>query len=244
MTSTQQQFINEFAPIVQKYAVANGYHICVVPAMIAQACLESFYGTGLSSLARKYHNYWGMKAGTSSYKGKTVNMKTGEEYAPGVITTIRDNFRAYDTMEQGVQGYFEFLKYPRYAPCKNCTTPEEFAKVIKDCGWATSSTYTKNIISKVDSLGLKKYGSPVSAPQQQQITIKATNYIGVVTATALKVRSSYSETAPEQTVGTPPQTMLLKKNQAVIIQRESSNGWGELAVMTGYWVSLKYIKKA
>lgn len=241
MTSAQQTFINEFAPIVQKYAVANGYHIGVVPAMIAQACLESFYGLGLSSLASKYHNYWGMKAGTSSYKGKTVNMKTGEEYTPGVITTISDNFRVYDTMEQGVQGYFEFLKYSRYAPCKNCTTPEEYANTIKACGWATSSTYSKNIIAKVDSLGLRKYGSAVTA---QPITIKTVNYIGVVTATALKVRSSYSETAPEQTVGTPPQTMLLKKNQAVIIQRESSNGWGELAVMSGYWVSLKYIKKA
>lgn len=236
MTSTQQAFIDEFAPIVQKYAVENGYNIGVVPAMIAQACLESFYGSGLSSLARKYHNYWGMKAG-SGYTGATVNMKTGEEYTPGTITTIRDNFRAYDSMASGVQGYFEFMKYPRYAVCKACTTPEEFAKAIKDCGWATSSTYTYNIIAKVYSLGLEKYG------KEQPITVKATNWIGVVTATALKVRSSYSETAPEQTVGTPPQTMLLKKNQAVIIQRESSNGWGELAVMNGYWVSLKYIRR-
>lgn len=237
MTSAQQQFINEFAPVVQKYAVANGYHIGVVPAMIAQACLESFYGTGLSSLASKYHNYWGMKAG-SGYTGKTVNMKTGEEYTPGVITTIRDNFRAYDTMEQGVQGYFDFLKYPRYAPCKNCTTPEEFALTIKNCGWATSSTYTKNIIAKVDSLGLRKYGTG-----SQPITIKTVNYIGLVTASALYVRSSYSDTASIQKVATPPQNFMLKKGLAVIIQRESSNGWGELAQMPDHWVSLKYIKK-
>ena len=167
-------------------------------------------------------------------------MSTREEYSSGLVT-IRDNFRVYDSMEQGVIGYFEFLKYPRYSNLKSAKTPEEYLRLIKADGYATSSSYVNTNLNFINANNLRVWDSSESV---QPVTIKATNYIGVVTATALKVRSSYSETAPEQTVGTPPQTMLLKKNQAVIIQRESSNGWGELAVMTGYWVSLKYIKKA
>lgn len=231
----QTAFINSIAPLIVKYAKQYGYH--VASPIIAQACCESAYGK--STLASKYHNYFGLKCG-SGWTGKSVNMSTREEYSSGLVT-IRDNFRVYDSMEQGVIGYFEFLKYPRYSNLKSAKTPEEYLRLIKADGYATSSSYVNTNLNFINANNLRVWDSSESV---QPVTIKATNYIGVVTATALKVRSSYSETAPEQTVGTPPQTMLLKKNQAVIIQRESSNGWGELAVMTGYWVSLKYIKKA
>jgi flagellum-specific peptidoglycan hydrolase FlgJ len=50
-----------------------------------------------------------MKAGVGRWKGPTVNMQTQEEYSVGTLTTISDNFRVYSSMEEGVQGYFEFL---------------------------------------------------------------------------------------------------------------------------------------
>ena len=68
-----KQFIETIAPIVQKYAKKYGYK--VVSPIIAQACLESKYG--FSGLA-KYHNYFGMKCG-SSWKGKYVVKDTKEE---------------------------------------------------------------------------------------------------------------------------------------------------------------------
>ena len=56
-----KNFINEIAPIIQKVAKERGYAIC--STVIAQACIESAYGT--SSLGYKYHNYFGMKCGSS-----------------------------------------------------------------------------------------------------------------------------------------------------------------------------------
>ena len=54
---TQEQFIAEVAKYVQKYA--SQYGIKVHSPIIAQACLESAYGT--SELAVNAHNYFGLK---------------------------------------------------------------------------------------------------------------------------------------------------------------------------------------
>ena len=101
ITEKQQRFIEDIAKHVQKYARAYG--ILVHSPIIAQAILES--GWGESKLASKYHNYFGMKCG-SKWTGKSVNLTTQEEYQPGTLTTIKDNFRVYDIMEEGVKGYF------------------------------------------------------------------------------------------------------------------------------------------
>ena len=69
---------------------------------VTQAILES--GWGKSKLAAIYHNYFGMKCGTK-WTGKSVNMTTQEEYTAGTLTTIKDNFRVYDSMEEGIKGY-------------------------------------------------------------------------------------------------------------------------------------------
>ena len=75
MALTSQQFINKIAPIIVKEAQARGYKF--PSAIIAQACLESCYGRSL--LSSKYHNYFGMKCG-SSWKGSKAVLKTKEEY--------------------------------------------------------------------------------------------------------------------------------------------------------------------
>lgn len=135
----QKEFINQIAPLIVKYAKKNGYK-CASGA-IAQACLESGYG--LSSLAAKYHNYFGLKCG-GSWKGASVNMRTMEEYTVGTLTAISDNFRAYKDMETGVAGYYDFIAYSRYKAVKNQTTPEAYLTAIKAAGYATSSTYVNN----------------------------------------------------------------------------------------------------
>lgn len=147
-----QKFITKVAPLVQKYAKQYGYK--VASPIIAQACLESGYG--ISSLAAKYHNYFGLKCG-SSWKGKSVNLMTKEEYTPGVHTTIRDNFRVYDSMEEGVKGYFEFISYSRYGNLKNAKTAKEYLTYIKADGYATSSTYVQSNMALVTKYKLEKY---------------------------------------------------------------------------------------
>ena len=149
---THSEFIEKIADCVDKYAYLYG--IEVHSPIIAQAMLES--GWGKSGLASKYHNYFGLKCG-SSWKGKSVNMATKEEYKVGTLTNIRDNFRVYDSMEAGVKGYFEFINTKRYANLKGVTSPEEYVKRIKADGYATSSTYVDNIMRVIRDNKLTRF---------------------------------------------------------------------------------------
>lgn len=140
------EFIDLIAPLIQREAKNRGYKVC--SPIIAQAICESNWGK--SVLSKTYHNYFGMKAG-SSWKGKTVNLKTREEYTAGTLTTIKDNFRVYSSMEEGVKGYFDFISTKRYANLKTAETPLQYLQFIKADGYATSSTYVNtnmNIVTK------------------------------------------------------------------------------------------------
>ena len=145
-------FIEKIAPLIQKECKKRGYK--VASPIIAQACIESAFGT--SSLGYKYHNYFGMKCG-SSWKGKSVNLKTKEEYKVGVLTTIKDNFRVYDTMEAGVVGYFDFISSKRYENLKSAKTAKEYLEMIKADGYATSSSYVNTNMNCINKYGLTKY---------------------------------------------------------------------------------------
>lgn len=149
---TKNEFIKAIAGYVQKYA--RSYGICVHSPIIAQAILES--GWGESKLAAQYHNYFGLKCGTK-WTGKSVNMATKEEYQPGVLTDIRDNFRVYDNMEEGVKGYFEFIQLTRYQNLRGITDPKKYLETIKNDGYATSSTYVTNTMKLVTQYNLTQY---------------------------------------------------------------------------------------
>ena len=151
-TAQAKSFIGQIAPLMQEEARKRGYEI--VSTAIAQAIIESAAGT--SSLGHKYHNYFGMKCG-KSWKGASVNMKTKEEYKVGTLTTIRDNFRAYSSMAEGVRGYYDFISSSRYANLKTATTPKQYAEYLKADGYATSGTYVNTLVSTVDKYSLGKY---------------------------------------------------------------------------------------
>lgn len=151
----QESFINEIAPLIQREGKARGYTI--VSTVIAQACIESRWG--LSGLA-KYHNYFGMKCG-SSWKGAFVTMNTKEEYTQGKLTTIRDSFRAYNNMSDGVKGYYEFISSTRYANLKLASTPRQYAEYLKSDGYATSSTYVNTLVNTVNAHDLARFDVPM-----------------------------------------------------------------------------------
>ena len=147
-SAQQKEFINNIGYIIQEEAKARGYKVC--SPIIAQACLESNYGVSL--LSARWHNYFGLKCG-SAWKGASVNLSTKEEYTKGQLTTIRDNFRAYSSMEEGVKGYFDFVSTKRYSNLKNATTPKAYLEYIKADGYATASSYVNsnlNVISRHD----------------------------------------------------------------------------------------------
>ena len=154
MISRVEEFINMIAPLIISEGKKRGYS--VFSTVIAQAIIES--NSGKSILGYKYHNYFGMKCG-SRWKGKSVNLKTKEEYTVGTLTTIKDNFRVYDSIEEGIKGYYDFISTKRYANLKESKTYVEYAENLKADGYATSSKYVNTLCTTVDAHNLTKYDS-------------------------------------------------------------------------------------
>ena len=153
-SAEQKQFINTIGPIIQEEAKARGYKVC--SPIIAQACCESNYGTSWIS-KEPFWNMFGMKCG-SSWKGPSVNARTKEEYTPGQLTTIRDNFRAYPGgLREGVKGYFSFINTKMYANLKDASTPKEYLELIKKDGYATSSAYVNTCMNYISRHDLERF---------------------------------------------------------------------------------------
>lgn len=172
----KQQFIKAVAMYVTKYAPQYG--INCNSAVIAQAILES--GWGQSKLASTYHNYFGLKCG-SKWTGHSVNMATKEEYQPGVVTDIRDNFRVYNDMESGIKGYFEFIQLSRYHNLRGISNPKEYLETIKADGYATSSSYVTNTYAVVEQYNLTQYdykGGTTVARDRNVILKQAQKWLG------------------------------------------------------------------
>lgn len=166
-SAQQKQFINDIGYIIQEEAKARGYHVC--SPIIAQACLESNYGA--SQLSARWHNYFGMKCG-SAWKGQSVNLATKEEYNSQLVN-IRDNFRVYSSMEEGVKGYFDFISTNRYANLKNATTPKEYLEFIKRDGYATSSSYVNSCMAVISRHDLERYDN-LSTPKGNPYALTTT----------------------------------------------------------------------
>lgn len=145
------KFIEEIGPIIQAYAKQYGYKF--PSAIIAQACLESNFGK--SALSSNYFNYFGLKCG-SSWRGKSVNMWTREEYHTGAVN-IQDNFRVFNSMDDGVKGYFNFISTTRYKNLKDATSPRDYLTKIKADGYATASNYVVANMSVITNYCLERF---------------------------------------------------------------------------------------
>lgn len=151
-TSAQaKQFIEYIAPLIQREGFARGYS--VVSTTIAQAIIEGACGT--SKLAKVYHNHFGLKCG-KSWKGASVNMKTGEYYG-GQYTTIKDNFRAYSNDLEGIEGYYDFISTKRYANLRDARSYRQFAEYLKADGYATSPVYVNTLCNTVTKYNLTRF---------------------------------------------------------------------------------------
>ena len=117
---TKAEFIEAIAQAALKYCTKYG--ICVVSPVIAQACLESGYGT---SEKAKHHNYFGLK-----YRKNRVTCNSGyfsdgsqEQNKDGSYTPITTDWYAFPSLEAGVEGYFQFINTANYANLKGVTDP-------------------------------------------------------------------------------------------------------------------------
>ena len=224
---TRQEFIDQIAPIICQYAAAYGYRF--PSAIIAQACIESAFGT--SSLAWKYHNYFGIKWWRSSGRA-AVNLKTNEEYQPGILSSITAGFAVGTSLEDGCAMYFQFLaRNNRYANLKSATSARNYCELIKADGYATSSTYVSTLLNCINMYNLTKYDGPAPQP-------KSVNYAALIQASALRVRTGPGIAYPVMQVAA--HEFLLPRGMVIAVDAELY-GWCGIAGIDG-WVSGDYLK--
>lgn len=157
-TDAQQYFIDVMVEKCRERCNAAG----ILPSLcIAQACVESAYGT--SELAVNANNLFGIKAG-SDWTGGTYTKQT-QEWDGTKYITISAAFRAYDTMVACVEDYLTKLTtMDRYANLVGCTDIQEACRLIREDGWATSPTYTETLLARVDKHNLTQYDSVPAIP--------------------------------------------------------------------------------
>lgn len=157
---TNQDFISKIAPIVQKENQKRGNPL-FTSVVIAQACLETAYGK--SEIMMKANAIFGIKA-FESWKGKTYSAKTREVYE-GNPVTITDKFRAYDSIEESVNDYFNLIcKSERYRKALVSESPKECIEAIKNGGYATDPDYVKLVMNIITNYDLTRYDRQIEEP--------------------------------------------------------------------------------
>lgn len=151
----QSEFINTIAAYIKEYAPKYG--IEVVSPVIAQAILESGYGT--SELAVNAHNYFGLKYREGRCKTciGVYHMTGSEQNADGSYTSSAMQWCKFSDMESGVIGYFDFTNISNYKNLKGITDPRQYLENIKADDYATSLKYVDNLIRVIKTWDLTKY---------------------------------------------------------------------------------------
>lgn len=155
--------LSEFVDRVGNYAVSVYNRTKILPSLcIAQAIQESnkaSYKEGqlrLSGLASDCNNYHGMKW-TNGCGENFKEYSTKEQRPDGTYYTILARFRRYETLEAGIAGYFKFLEYKRYQNLRGVTDYKRACELIREDGWATSLSYSKNLIACIEYLDLTRF---------------------------------------------------------------------------------------
>lgn len=208
---------------------------------MAQFILES--GWGKSGLTQKANNAFGMKKNLSgntwpgsTWDGKSViSMKTGEETEDGKPYTITAEFRKYNCIEDSIADHSAYLTGAkdgdklRYEGLKGCKKYKQAAQIIKDGGYATSTSYVKALCGiikeyKLTDYEVKKAAKPATKPAESN---PAATFKVQVTADDLRIRKEpnlHGEIAGYTGKG-------------IFTITEEKNGWGKLKSGAG-WICL------
>ncbi len=139
------RFVQQFAAAANVAARQSG-----MPAqlILAQAALESGWGRHEISTANgaNSHNLFGIKAG-GGWQGAVAETGT-HEYQAGQRVPVRQTFRAYRSYIEAFADHARLITdNPRYAAVRNAATPEQAARALQDCGYATDPAYADKLIS-------------------------------------------------------------------------------------------------
>jgi hypothetical protein len=162
---TEQEFINSIAPLCVQYALKYKHNL-VSPA-IAQACLESGYGT---SFKAQHNNYFGLK-----YRKNRVTCHNGyfrddskEQRADGSYEPIVDDWYSFEDMEHGVEGYYQFINIDYYKELKGMTSPLNYLYKLSELHYATAHDYVENVNRVLVEHELYKYDEMLEGKRKEE----------------------------------------------------------------------------
>lgn len=239
-----QDFIALIAPLAIE--ICNSKQKKVLPSVcIAQACCESAYGTSQKMI--KANAVFGIKVGKSkvhfgtAWNDKAYSTKTKECYDGKTYTTITDMFRAYDSIRDAVEDYYDMLgSCSRYAGCIGVTDYTAAITAIKNGGYATSPTYINTITSIIKEYKLTQYdacmGSGADTKENRftigkNYTLQANMYVRDAPGGNKKQYIQLTTNAKSHAVKQTDGSAVLKKGTVVTVK--------EVAVVDGaIWVRI------
>lgn len=160
MTDKQKQFMEQIAGYVRKYAPQ--FNVKVYSPIIAQAIIESNWGTSNKVInnGKWMHNYFGLKwrdGRCPISSGWFTESGAEQDAVTGQYTNSEMKWHKFDSMEDGVLGYFQWTNIERYASLKNVTCPQEYVENLKKSGYATSINYVNTLMNKIRELDLTRF---------------------------------------------------------------------------------------
>lgn len=180
-----------------------------VPASItlAQGIFESGYGA--SYIAVVANNHFGIKAYRADWKGAVVYCDDD---------AAREPFCKFTTVEQGYEYHSTFLKgSSRYASLFKLdpTDYEGWARGLKRCGYATSSTYAERLIKIIEENHLDVYDTDYSAVGYVTSAVAPSNVSAPTTTTTWSIAKKHQQ----NTVVSSTPTVAEQFRQALSVHR-------------------------
>lgn len=131
----KNDFLSNIVPIAKDVGAEIGLDWRLI---VAQSVIETGWGSKV-----KGNSFFGIKGHGSD---KTTTFTT-QEVIDGKRVTIQDEFRAYDSLEDSVRGYGQFLlDNPRYSNYLRAGNLEEAASALQASGYATDPEYGKKVL--------------------------------------------------------------------------------------------------
>lgn len=233
---TAKELISKVGPLFTADQKASGV---LASVSMAQFILES--GWGKSGLTQKANNCFGMKKNLSgnTWPGSTwdgqsvVSMQTGEETEDGKEYTITAEFRKYACIEDSIADHSAYLTGAkngdklRYEGLKGCKKYKTAAQIIKNGGYATSTSYVKALCDIIKEYGLTDYEVKKKTAKPAESKPAAKTFKVKVTADDLRIRKTPSlQGEIEGYTG-----------KGIFTITEEKDGWGKLKSGAG-WICL------
>lgn len=167
-------WIHRIAPIAVREAKKHD-NIIFPSVCIAQSCIESGYGTTPKMI--NANAVFGVKVGSgkkygTAWKGMAYKTGTTEYYDGKTATKIKDYFRAYDSIEESVEDYFDLvttLKMYIYAWKQD--TPLACIQGLQKAPYATAPTYVRDVMNIINKYNLTAYDEGRRAEEVKLVPI-------------------------------------------------------------------------